>query len=85
MSDKYSFENYILRCEAGKIEDERDALTAKIETLTAENARLRALVEHVEWVYTGETTWVCPWCNGEKYAGGHAADCPRQAALGEGE
>lgn len=57
----------------------------EIDALAAENARLRALVEQVEWVYTGETTWVCPWCNGEKYAGGHAADCPRQAALGEGE
>jgi hypothetical protein len=50
--------------------------------LQAENARLRKVIEQVEWVYSSDEMdqYVCPWCDQYK-VNGHAPDCSRQAAL----
>ena len=51
--------------------------------LVAEVTRLRAALEQVEWVVSGdlETGYsFCPWC-GKTKGWGHAHNCPRQAAL----
>jgi rubrerythrin len=48
-----------------------------------ENEKLRAAIEAVEWIEPG-LDYSCPWC-GFTEENGHAADCPRQAALGEVE
>lgn len=48
-----------------------------IEELRAENARLRAALEAVEWVGAFIS---CPWCMRIE-AGGHRDDCQRQVAL----
>jgi len=70
------------------------------DTYQAENVRLRAALEAVEWVLDwdvcgGESA--CPWCDGAQFpitptsphlqshrTHGHAPDCQRQAALGLG-
>jgi hypothetical protein len=53
--------------------------------LLAENERLRAALEGIEWIkienHPGLTYWVCPWCNATK-TNGHRDDCSRQWALG---
>lgn len=56
-----------------------------IVALTQERDLARAALRQVEWVdsntFAGKR---CPWCRSmEKY--GHAPDCARQAALGEGD
>lgn len=63
--------------------DKASALRVAVE---AENARLRAVVEALEWI--GRRIPYCPWCLCSK-ADGHSPACARQAALrpeaGEGE
>lgn len=55
------------------------------DELEAENIRLRAALEAVEWLWIGQqdqnhpTDLICPWCKEKKP--GHASDCARQAAL----
>jgi hypothetical protein len=69
-------------------------LLQKIEALKTENAKLRAALQQVEWVWTGtskqgdRTELICPWCKnapdsiGVEYSRrGHKPDCLRQAAL----
>jgi hypothetical protein len=67
---------------------------ARIAELEADNAKMRAALEMVEWVWIGtskqaeRTELICPWCkNGPNSIGveyssrGHKPDCARQAAL----
>jgi hypothetical protein len=57
-------------------------LLSEIERLNAENARLRATLEAVEWVVVeGAGFKACPWCE-MTVEQGHRADCARQIALG---
>ena len=63
------------------------SLEAEAERLQAENARLRAALEAVEWVWNDRWELLaCPWCDAmckvEK-KGTHESDCQRQAALGD--
>ena len=51
---------------------------AEIKQLRAENDRLRAALEAVEYA---DMESRCPWC-GNWYNKGHAPNCQRQAALG---
>lgn len=46
----------------------------------AENAKLRAALEAVEWVHYG-SLFRCPWCKRYEVEG-HADNCARQVALG---
>ena len=58
-------------------------LVLERDALRAENERLRAALETVEWTWKEfypEGSWYCPWCDGESFI--HAPDCPRQVALG---
>jgi hypothetical protein len=60
-------------------------LDARIDELKAENTKLRAALEQVEWV--GESCGVfgeCPWCLNDR-AEGHTSDCARQSALRQSE
>ena len=59
-----------------------DAIIAK---LRADNERLRAALEFVEWraVHPGYLEKRCPWCQGEKP--NHEPFCQRQKALGLAE
>ena len=51
--------------------------------LEADNARLRAALEAVEWIEDCcRIGQYCPWCRRHR-ASGHTPDCLRQAALGE--
>ena len=53
----------------------------RIAALEAENARLRAALERVEWVE--HDGWhLCAWCGSEDWEG-HAPDCAWQAALAQ--
>jgi len=52
----------------------------RIADMKAENARLRAALEAVEWFTKFDITY-CPWCVRIKEHG-HASDCARQIALG---
>jgi len=52
------------------------------KVLKAENERLRAALEAVEWVDDGENYGWCPWCDATPH-GGHKPDCQRQIALGK--
>ena len=59
-------------------------LLAENLRLRAQNARLRAAIDAVEWVayYTGNHLIdICPWCQEEQ--DGHAPDCQRQEARKE--
>jgi len=52
----------------------------KRKAAEAENERLRAALEAVEWVtHTGSGGQRCPWCQGIYLE--HELDCMRQAAL----
>lgn len=55
-----------------ELEEQRDAARA-------DAARLRAVLEAVEWVPDAPHDW-CPWCRMWE-ENGHAPDCQRQAAL----
>ncbi len=61
---------------------------ARIAELEAENAKLRAALEKVEWVsgwdVEGRKAVYCPWCNRIK-GFGHTLDCARQSALRQSE
>ena len=57
-----------------------EPLATQMRSLVAENGRLRAALEVVEWA---EYERRCPWCL-RWFGEGHAADCQRQAALGNG-
>jgi len=58
------------------------SLQARIEWLEAENAKLRAALEQVEWIY--EDGCECAWCR-NRIAHGHKPDCARQTALRQSE
>jgi len=59
---------------------------ARIAELEADNAKLRAALEMVEWVSDGEGWSRCPWClRYEEYGDGHEDNCVRQALLTTGE
>ena len=55
-----------------------------IENGSADNARLRAALEAVEWVRYGASGYICPWCKTITgfYNETHKPDCQRQIALG---
>ncbi|MDF1551960.1 MAG: hypothetical protein P1P84_02805 [Deferrisomatales bacterium] len=56
----------------------------RAEAAEAREAKLRTVVEAVEWHEDGGfIAWRCPWC-GEDRKHGHAADCARQHSLGGG-
>jgi hypothetical protein len=63
-----------------------DARAEAAEALKAENAKLRAALEQVEWVYKSHVrdNSTCPWCDGDPNDG-HKPDCVRQAALRQEE
>jgi len=54
-----------------------DALRAQLAARDAEIARLREVIEAVEWGYDS----YCPWCGYPEAGKSHAPDCPRQLAL----
>ena len=57
--------------------------TYHIAELEAENARLRAALEAVEWALDGLGDYRCPWCGAWRSDDhGHRPDCQRQLALG---
>lgn len=60
----------------GDTNAERTALKAEIETLKADNARLRALIKRAE--HFGERA-CCPWCD----TFDHRAPCDAFAAVSE--
>lgn len=51
----------------------------RIADMQAENARLRAALEAVEWEYLVSQ---CPWCKSTYGWKAHAPNCARQVALG---
>lgn len=61
--------------------DTIDALVTRVDTLVADNARLRGLVKGVEQVFDGDCSFICPWCE-QGYANScaqkitHATACP---------
>jgi hypothetical protein len=56
--------------------------SAALDALSAENDRLRAALEAVEWErWSDDGDEYCPWCTVNKNLG-HTANCQRQAALG---
>jgi hypothetical protein len=70
------------------VNDALAALGMWAAELMAENERLRAALEAVEWInmVPGATShfWEdCPWCGGHRIGRGHWPDCQRQAALKE--
>lgn len=54
--------------------------TRQVVTLQAENERLHAALEAIEFVECEGESW-CPWCEQFDFAG-HSTDCQRQSALG---
>jgi hypothetical protein len=44
--------------------------------------RAREALKDLEWTFDERWGITCPWCDGNKYHGGHTPDCPRQLALG---
>jgi hypothetical protein len=54
----------------------------EMDRLRAENSHLRAVLRQVEWELDDTENPYCPWCE-EPMTSGHAANCPRQLALGE--
>lgn len=63
------------------IADDLERMEIRFRRLSAENEKLRAVLEQVEYTYaknSGEK--YCPWCNVHIF-GGHTKDCPRQSAL----
>ena len=67
----------------GSVEREESVRTA-IRTVMAENAKLRAALEQVEWVPDSQGWIVCAWCDNFQEHG-HKPDCVRQSALRQSE
>jgi len=63
----------------GSVEREESVRTA-IRTVMAENAKLRAALEQVEWVWETREEYYCPSCNAER-TDGHLSACQLKAAL----
>ena len=66
------------------IEECFEEKTVEIDRLRAENERLRAALEAVEWLRTGHGGARCPSCGyyfGELDHKRHSHDCPLAAAL----
>ena len=68
---------------APAVADAISAVCDRDRQLRAENTRLRAALEAVEWIEDCcRIGQYCPWCRRHR-ASGHTPDCLRQAALGE--
>jgi hypothetical protein len=59
-------------------------LAIEHDGIKAENNRLRAALEAVEWIEVDLWRLCCPWCGSDK-SKAHKPDCQRQLALKEGD
>lgn len=59
--------------------DVKERILADFRAMEAENARLRAALEQMEWIENDMGAYHCPWCYGDEP--NHEAECPYKAVM----